>query len=120
MASPRPVAKWTGLALCVGIILLNIDGLCLLWGVAGPAPAGLDTVDPMDLGYMLGIRGLNWYGSAGPAYVGLDPSYTVTSVPYEGGFIRARLKRLDDSDEFPHTGVQSLIDATTSTHGGTR
>jgi acetyl-CoA acetyltransferase len=48
----------------------DIDGLCLLWGVAGPAPAGLDVVDPMDLGYMLGIRGLNWYGTAGPAYVG--------------------------------------------------
>ena len=48
----------------------DIDGVCLLWGVAGPAPAGLDPVDPMDLGYMLGIRGLNWYGTAGPAYVG--------------------------------------------------
>jgi acetyl-CoA acetyltransferase len=48
----------------------DIDGISLLWGVAGPAPAGLDTVDPMDLGYMLGIRGLNWFGTAGPSYVG--------------------------------------------------
>jgi acetyl-CoA acetyltransferase len=53
-----------------GMTPADIDGLCLLWGVAGPAPAGLDTVDPMDLGYMLGIRGLNWYGTAGPAYAG--------------------------------------------------
>jgi acetyl-CoA acetyltransferase len=48
----------------------DIDGLCLLWGVAGPAPDGLDTVDPMDLGYMLGIKELNWYGTAGPSYIG--------------------------------------------------
>ena len=48
----------------------DIDGISLLWGVAGPAPAGLDTVDPMDLGYMLGIKGLNWYGTAGPSYIG--------------------------------------------------
>jgi hypothetical protein len=42
----------------------DLDGVALLWGVAGPAPAGLDTVDPMDLGYMLGINPLNWYASA--------------------------------------------------------
>jgi acetyl-CoA acetyltransferase len=53
-----------------GLTPADIDGLCLLWGVAGPAPAGLDTVDPMDLGYMLGIKELNWYGTAGPAYIG--------------------------------------------------
>lgn len=48
----------------------DIDGICLLWGVAGPAPGGLDTVDPMDLGYMLGIKGLDWYGTSGPSYIG--------------------------------------------------
>jgi acetyl-CoA acetyltransferase len=48
----------------------DIDGISLLWGVAGPAPDGLDMVDPMDLGYMLGIKGLNWYGTAGPSYIG--------------------------------------------------
>jgi acetyl-CoA acetyltransferase len=48
----------------------DIDGISLLWGVAGPAPSGLDMVDPMDLGYMLGIRDLNWYGTAGPSYIG--------------------------------------------------
>jgi acetyl-CoA acetyltransferase len=48
----------------------DIDGISLLWGVAGPAPAGLDMVDPMDLGYMLGITPLNWYGTAGPSYIG--------------------------------------------------
>ena len=53
-----------------GMTPRGIDGICLLWGVAGPAPAGLDTVDPMDLGYMLGITGLTWYGTAGPSYIG--------------------------------------------------
>ncbi len=53
-----------------GLTPADIDGVSLLWGVAGPAPSGLDTVDPMDLGYMLGIKGLNWYGTAGPSYVG--------------------------------------------------
>jgi acetyl-CoA acetyltransferase len=48
----------------------DLDGVALLWGVAGPAPAGLDMVDPMDLGYMLGISPLNWYASAGPSYIG--------------------------------------------------
>ncbi len=53
-----------------GLTPADIDGVSLLWGVAGPPPAGLDTVDPMDFGYMLGIKELNWYGTAGPAYVG--------------------------------------------------
>jgi acetyl-CoA acetyltransferase len=48
----------------------DIDGISLLWGVAGPAPAGLDIVEPMDFGYMLGCGPLNWYGEAGPAYIG--------------------------------------------------
>jgi acetyl-CoA acetyltransferase len=48
----------------------DIDGISLLWGVAGPAPDGLDMVDPMDLGYMLGMKTLNWYGTAGPSYIG--------------------------------------------------
>ncbi|MGE0794398.1 MAG: thiolase family protein [Acidimicrobiia bacterium] len=53
-----------------GIGPADIDGISLLWGVAGPAPGGLDTVDPMDLAYMLGIRDVNWYGTAGPSYIG--------------------------------------------------
>jgi len=53
-----------------GMTPQDIDGISLLWGVAGPAPAGLDTVDPMDFGYMLGIPALNWWGTAGPSYVG--------------------------------------------------
>lgn len=48
----------------------DIDGVCLLWGVAGPAPSGLDVIDPQALGHALGIRELNWYGTAGPAYIG--------------------------------------------------
>ena len=50
----------------------DIDGVALLWGVAGPAPDGLDVIDPMDLGYTLGITPLNWYvaASPSPAYVG--------------------------------------------------
>jgi len=50
----------------------DIDGVALLWGVAGPAPSGLDVVDPMNLGYTLGISPLNWFAepSPSPAYVG--------------------------------------------------
>ena len=50
-----------------GMTPQDMDGVALLWGVAGPEPEGLDTVDPMDLGYMLGISPLNWYGTAGPS-----------------------------------------------------
>ncbi|MGW0593740.1 thiolase family protein [Streptosporangium sp. NPDC002607] len=53
-----------------GMTPQDLDGIALLWGVAGPAPDGLDVVDPMDLAYMLGVDTLNWYGTAGPSYVG--------------------------------------------------
>lgn len=53
-----------------GMTPQDLDGVALLWGVAGPAPAGLDIVEPMDFGYMLGCGPLNWYGEAGPAYIG--------------------------------------------------
>jgi acetyl-CoA acetyltransferase len=55
-----------------GMAPSDIDGVTVLWGVAGPDPGGLDYVDPMDLGYTLGISPLNWYGapSPSPAYVG--------------------------------------------------
>jgi len=55
-----------------GMTPADIDGVALLWGVAGPAPGGLDVIDPMDLGYTLGITPLNWYvaASPSPAYVG--------------------------------------------------
>jgi hypothetical protein len=55
-----------------GMTAADIDGVALLWGVAGPAPGGLDVIDPMDLGYTLGISPLNWYAAASPspAYVG--------------------------------------------------
>jgi acetyl-CoA acetyltransferase len=49
----------------------DLDGVTLLWGVAGPAPAGIDTVDVMDFGRMMGVGPLNWHGSGGlPAYIG--------------------------------------------------
>jgi acetyl-CoA acetyltransferase len=55
-----------------GMTPADLDGVSLLWGVAGPEPVGLDRIDPMDLGYTLGINPLNWYGapSPSPAYVG--------------------------------------------------
>lgn len=53
-----------------GMTAKDLDGVALLWGVAGAAPAGLDVVDPQDLGYMLGVEELNWYGTAGPSYIG--------------------------------------------------
>jgi acetyl-CoA acetyltransferase len=48
----------------------DVDGVTLLWGTAGPAPEGLDVVEPMSFAEALGIGPLNWYGSAGPAYIG--------------------------------------------------
>jgi acetyl-CoA acetyltransferase len=54
----------------VGMAPSDIDGITLMWGVAGPAPAGLEEVDPMGLGHVLGINPLNYYGTAGPAYIG--------------------------------------------------
>jgi acetyl-CoA acetyltransferase len=53
-----------------GMAASELDGISLLWGVAGPAPSGLDVVEPMDFGYALGASPLNWYGTAGPAYIG--------------------------------------------------
>ena len=55
-----------------GMTPADIDGVALLWGVAGPEPAGLDVIEPMGLGYALGISPLNWYAAASPspAYVG--------------------------------------------------
>jgi acetyl-CoA acetyltransferase len=53
-----------------GMTPQDIDGVALLWGVAGPAPGGLDMVDPMDFGYQLGCGPLNWYNTAGPSYIG--------------------------------------------------
>ena len=55
-----------------GMTPADIDGVAVLWGVAGPEPGGLDYIEPMDLGYTLGISPLNWFGSPSPspAYVG--------------------------------------------------
>jgi acetyl-CoA acetyltransferase len=53
-----------------GMTVADIDGVTLLWGVAGPAPPGIDVVEPMSFAQALGIGPLNWYGSAGPAYIG--------------------------------------------------
>ncbi len=54
-----------------GMTPKDIDGVALLWGVAGPAPPGLDSVDALDAAQMLGIGPVNWSSSgAGPAYIG--------------------------------------------------
>jgi acetyl-CoA acetyltransferase len=56
-----------------GMTPADIDGVALLWGVAGPATGPLDAIDPMDLGYTLGISPLNWFvaASPSPAYAGV-------------------------------------------------
>jgi acetyl-CoA acetyltransferase len=53
-----------------GMTTTDLDGVTLLWGVAGPAPVGLDVVEPMSFAQTMGIGPLNWYGTAGPAYIG--------------------------------------------------
>src|ERR1700728_757850 len=53
-----------------GMTTADLDGGCLVWGVAGRPPAGLDVVEPMSFANTMGITPLNWYGTAGPAYIG--------------------------------------------------
>ncbi len=53
-----------------GMTVDDIDGITLLWGVAGPAPAGLDVVEPMSFAHAIGITPLNFYATAGPSYIG--------------------------------------------------
>jgi acetyl-CoA acetyltransferase len=48
----------------------DLDGVTLLWGTAGPAAPGIDTVEPMSFAEAMGIGPLNWYATAGPSYVG--------------------------------------------------
>jgi acetyl-CoA acetyltransferase len=53
-----------------GLSAAEIDGVTLLCDTAGPPPPGFDEVEPIGLGRMLGITPLNFYGTAGPAYIG--------------------------------------------------
>ena len=55
-----------------GMTNADIDGVTMVWGVAGAEPAGLDKVDAMDAGDMLGFAPLNWYSNPdlSPAFVG--------------------------------------------------
>jgi acetyl-CoA acetyltransferase len=53
-----------------GMARADLDGVALLWGVAGPAPAGLDVVEPLSFADAMGIGPLNYHGTAGPAYIG--------------------------------------------------
>ena len=49
----------------------DIDGIAVLAGIPGPAPAGLDSINALDAASMLGFFPLHWYSDgAGPAYVG--------------------------------------------------
>lgn len=69
----RQLAVQAGLAAMAdaGMAPSDIDGSTILWGVAGPAPPGLDVAESMDVAHMLGIGPLNWWNSgAGPAYIG--------------------------------------------------
>jgi acetyl-CoA acetyltransferase len=53
-----------------GMTTADLDGVTLLWGTAGPSRPGIDTVEPMSFAEAMGIGPLNWYGTAGPAYIG--------------------------------------------------
>jgi acetyl-CoA acetyltransferase len=97
-----------------GLTPADIDGISLLWGVAGPAPAGLDMVDPMDLGYMLGIPALNWYGTAGPSYVG--PAIQAATAIRAGMAhtvltLRIINQRLSSADQLREAAAGSPIEA---------
>ncbi len=54
-----------------GITADQIDGVVLHAGIAGAEPPGLDRIDALDVGHMLGIMPLNFYNSdqGGPAYI---------------------------------------------------
>ncbi|MGX7677480.1 thiolase family protein [Jatrophihabitans sp. DSM 45814] len=90
-----------------GMTPKDMDGVALLWGVAGPAPDGLDTVDPMDLGYMLGMGPLNWYGTAGPSYIG--PALQAVAA-IKAGFCHTVLtlriinQRMSSAEQLAHDG----------------
>lgn len=54
-----------------GMVPADIDGVAVLWGVAGPARPGTESVDALDIAHMLGYAPVNWWSSgAGPAYIG--------------------------------------------------
>ena len=96
-----------------GMTPQDMDGVALLWGVAGPEPEGLDTVDPMDLGYMLGISPLNWYGTAGPSYIG--PAVQAVAA-IKAGFCHTVLtlriinQRLSSADQIAQAGRSAPVE----------
>jgi acetyl-CoA acetyltransferase len=47
-----------------GLTPKDIDGVSLLWNVAGAEPPGVERLDAQDLGYMLGITPLNYFFSS--------------------------------------------------------
>ena len=54
-----------------GMTPADLDGVAVLWGVAGPAPPGVESVDALDLAHMIGCAPVDWYSNAaGPAYIG--------------------------------------------------
>ncbi len=54
-----------------GMTPTDIDGVSVLWSVAGPAPPEVESVDALDIAHMLGYAPVNWYSNgAGPAYIG--------------------------------------------------
>ena len=71
--SRRELAAQAGVAALndAGITGDQIDGVVLHAGIAGAEPPGLDRIDAIDVGQMLGIKELNYYNAdeAGPAYV---------------------------------------------------
>ena len=52
-----------------GMTPADIDGVAVLWGVAGPAPAGLDTWTRWISATCSASGPLNWFGAPGPSGV---------------------------------------------------
>ena len=54
-----------------GMMPNDIDGVAVLWGTAGPAAPGIESVDALDIAAMIGCAPVDWYSNgATPAYVG--------------------------------------------------
>ena len=54
----------------------DLDGVAVFWSTAGPAPEGLDVIDSQALGYMLGIKPLNWFNDGYP----ISPAYVAVAM----------------------------------------
>ncbi|MGE0388401.1 MAG: thiolase family protein [Gammaproteobacteria bacterium] len=59
-----------------GMTPKDIDGVSLLWTVAGFEPPGVERLDSQDVGYMLGITPLNFFSTEG----GVSPAFVAPAI----------------------------------------